>query len=82
MEVTIQPVQPGGPDYPTNSNYTPNPDEVHPLPITFATEEESVTVDYSITTPPTTIEIAFPPTGGGGGTGETIVNVNGKAVDW
>ena len=78
MEVTIQPVQPGGPDYPTNDNYTPITDEVQPLPTTFATEEESVTKDYAPTTPPTTLEIVFP---GGGGTGETVVNVNGKAVN-
>jgi hypothetical protein len=78
MEVTIQPVQPGGPDYPTNDNYTPTADEVQPLPTTFATEEESVTTDYAPTTPPTTLEIIFP---GGGGTGETVVNVNGKAVN-
>jgi len=78
MEVTIQPVQPGGPDYPTNDNYTPTADEVQPIPTTFATDQESVTEDYKITTPPTTLEIVFP---GGGGTGETVVNVNGRAVN-
>ncbi len=80
MEVTIQPVQPGGPDYPTNDNFTPTTDEVQPLPTTFATDQESVTKDYKITTPPTTLEIIFPPSSGGG-TGETVVNVNGKAVN-
>ncbi len=80
MEVTIQPVQPGGPDYPTNDNFTPTTDEVQPLPTTFATDQESVTKDFKITTPPTTLEIIFPPSSGGG-TGETVVNVNGKAVN-
>lgn len=79
MEVTVTPVQPGGPDYPTSDNYTPNDDEVQPEGPTFATEEESVTVEVTPTNPPTTITITIP--GNGGGSGETIVNVNGKAVN-
>jgi hypothetical protein len=84
MEVTVQPVQPGGPDYPTNDNYTPTADEVQPIPTTFATEEESVTADYTPILPPGSpnpLEITFPPAGHGGGTGETVVNVNGKAFN-
>jgi len=82
MEVTVTPVQPGGPDYPTNNNYSPTEDEVQPATPTFATEGESVTVDVRPTTPPTTINITLPPQGGGGGgNGETVVNVNGKAVN-
>ncbi len=82
MEITVTPVQPGGPDYPTNPNYSPNDDDTPPPAPTFATEQESVTVEVTPTTPPTTITITIPPSGGGGGgNGETIVNVNGKAVN-
>ena len=81
MTVTIQPVQPGGPDYPTNTHYNPTQDETPPATPTFATEQESVTVDYRPTNPPTTITITYPPSGMAGGNGETIVNVNGKAVN-
>ena len=82
MEVTVTPVQPGGPDYPTNKNYSPNADDEAPPAPTFATEGESVTVDVTPTTPPTTVTITIPPPGGnGGGNGETVVNVNGKAVN-
>lgn len=79
LEVTVTPVQPGGPDYPQNNDYTPNDDEVQPQGPTFASEEESVTVTVTPTNPPTTITITIP--GNGGGSGETIVNVNGKAVN-
>lgn len=79
MEVTVTPVQPGGPDYPQNNDYTPNDDEVQPEGPTFASEEESVTVTVTPTNPPTTITITVP--GNGGGSGETIVNINGKAVN-
>jgi hypothetical protein len=82
MEVTVMPVQPGGPDYPTNPNYTPTGDEVPPPAPTFADEGQSVTVEVTPTNPPSTITITIPPAGGGGGgNGETIVNVNGKAVN-
>ena len=84
MEVTVQPVQPGGPEYPTNDNYTPTVDEVQPSNLTFATDDESVTADYTPILPPGTplpVEITFPPAGQAGGTGETVVNVNGKAVN-
>lgn len=82
MEVTVTPVQPGGPDYPTNTNHSPTADEVTPAPPTIATEGESVTVEVRPTNPPTTITITIPPPGGGGGgNGETVVNVNGKAVN-
>jgi hypothetical protein len=82
MEVTVTPVQPGGPDYPVNPNYSPTEDEVQPAPPTYATEGESVTIEVTPTNPPTTITIVLPPQGGGGGgNGETIVNVNGKAVN-
>lgn len=82
MEVTVTPVQPGGPDYPTNTNHSPTADEVTPAPPTIATEGESVTVEVRPTNPPTTITITIPPQGGnGGGNGETVVNVNGKAVN-
>ncbi len=80
MEVTIQPVQPGGPDYPTHDNYTPTADEVQPLPTTFATDQESVTTDYTPKTPPVPLVITIPP-GGEVGSGQTIVNVNGKAIN-
>lgn len=79
LEITVTPVQPGGPDYPQNNDYTPNDDEVQPQSPTFASEEESVTVTVTPTNPPTTITITIP--GNGGGSGETIVNVNGKAVN-
>jgi hypothetical protein len=82
MEVTVTPVQPGGPDYPRNTNYSPTDDEVPPSAPTFATEQESVTVEVTPTNPPSTITITIPPQGGGGGgSGETVVNVNGKAVN-
>ncbi|MFT3826800.1 MAG: carboxypeptidase-like regulatory domain-containing protein [Chitinophagaceae bacterium] len=82
MEVTVMPVQPGGPDYPTNTNYTPTTDEVPPASPTFASESERVTVDVTPTNPPSTITITVPPVNtGGGGSGQTIVNVNGKAVN-
>ncbi|PZR24798.1 MAG: hypothetical protein DI535_20870 [Citrobacter freundii] len=82
MEITVTPVQPGGPDYPTNPNYSPNADDVPPPGPQFATEQESVTVEVRPTNPPTTVTITIPRTGGGGGgNGETIVNVNGKAVN-
>ncbi|MFT3750471.1 MAG: carboxypeptidase-like regulatory domain-containing protein [Agriterribacter sp.] len=81
MEVTVTPVQPGGPDYPQNDDYTPNADETQPDGPTFATEEESVTVDVTPTNPPSTVTITIPRTGNGGGNGETMVNVNGKAVN-
>jgi hypothetical protein len=84
MEVTVTPVQPGGPDYPTATNYSPTGDDdpiATPAPPVFATEQESVTVEVTPTSPPTTITITVPPqNGGGGGNGETVVNVNGKAV--
>lgn len=79
LEITVTPVQPGGPDYPQNNDYTPNDDEVQPQGPTFASEEESVTVTVTPTNPPTTITITIP--GNGGGSGETIVNVNGKAMN-
>ncbi|MBN8786065.1 MAG: carboxypeptidase regulatory-like domain-containing protein [Terrimonas sp.] len=82
MEVTVTPVQPGGPDYPTNTDHSPVGDEVPPALPTIATEGESVTVEVRPTNPPTTITITIPPqSGGGGGNGETVVNVNGKAVN-
>jgi len=85
MEVTVTPVQPGGPDYPTASNYSPTGDDdpiTNPTSPEFASEEESVTVEVTPTTPPTTITITVPPQGGGGGgNGETVMNVNGKAVN-
>ncbi|WEK35004.1 MAG: hypothetical protein P0Y53_21155 [Candidatus Pseudobacter hemicellulosilyticus] len=82
MEVTVTPVQPGGPDYPVNPNYSPTEDEVPPPAPSYATEAESVTVEVTPTNPPTTITITLPPQGGGGGgNGETVVNVNGKAVN-
>lgn len=81
MEITVTPVQPGGPDYPTNSNYSANADDVVPPGPQFATEQESVTVEVRPTNPPTTVTITIPPSGGGGGNGETVVNVNGKAVN-
>jgi hypothetical protein len=81
MEITVMPVQPGGPDYPTNPNYTPTGGETPPAGPTFADEGQSVTMEVRPTNPPTTITITIPPAGGGGGSGETIVNVNGKAVN-
>lgn len=82
MEVTVMPVQPGGPDYPRNENYTPTEDEVQPSGPVFAEEGESVTIEVRPTNPPGTITITIPPPGGGGGgTGQTVVNVNGKAVN-
>ncbi|MBX2920773.1 MAG: carboxypeptidase regulatory-like domain-containing protein [Chitinophagaceae bacterium] len=82
MEVTVTPVQPGGPDYPTNTDHSPTADEVKPAPPTIATEGESVTVEVKPTNPPSKITITLPPqSGGGGGNGETVVNVNGIAVD-
>lgn len=82
MEVTVTPIQPGGPDYPTNTNYSSNADDVVPPGPQFATEQESVTQEVRPTNPPTTITITIPPSGGGGGgNGETVVNVNGKAVN-
>ncbi len=81
MEVTVTPVQPGGPDYPQNNDYSPNQDETEPQGPSFATEEESVTITVTPTNPPSTITITIPRTGNGGGNGETIVNVNGKAVN-
>ncbi|MET0465038.1 MAG: astroprincin family protein [Chitinophagaceae bacterium] len=82
MEVTVTPIQPGGPDYPTNTNYSANADDVVPPAPQFATEQESVTQEVRPTNPPTTITITIPPSGGGGGgNGETVVNVNGKAVN-
>ncbi len=81
LEITVTPVQPGGPDYPTNTNYSQNADDTPPASPTFATDQESVTVEVTPTTPPTTITITVPPAGGGGGNGETVVNVNGKAVN-
>ncbi|MBS1663252.1 MAG: carboxypeptidase regulatory-like domain-containing protein [Bacteroidetes bacterium] len=81
MILTVAPVQPGGPDYPTNPNYSPTDGETPPPAPTFATEQESVSVEITPTTPPTTITITLPPSGGGGGNGETVVNVNGKAVN-
>lgn len=82
MEVTVTQVQPGGPDYPTNTSHSPTADEVTPAPPTIASEGESVTVEVRPTNPPTTITITIPPPGGGGGgNGETVVNVNGKAVN-
>jgi hypothetical protein len=81
MEVTVTPIQPGGPDYPTNNNYSPNADDVVPPAPQLATEQESVTQEVRPTNPPTTITITIPPSGGGGGNGETVVNVNGKAVN-
>lgn len=81
MEVTVTPVQPGGPDYPTNPNYSPTGDEVPPQTPSIATDGESVTVEVTPTNPPTTVTITLPPQGGGGGNGETVVNVNGKAVN-
>lgn len=82
MEVTVTPVQPGGPDYPTNKDYSPTEDETPPTAPKFAKEEESVTVDVIPANPNKTITITLPPqSNGGGGNGETIVNVNGKAVN-
>ncbi|WP_315814831.1 hypothetical protein [Paraflavitalea speifideaquila] len=81
MEITVMPVQPGGPDYPTNPNHTPTGGETPPAAPTFADEGQSVTMEVRPTNPPTTITITLPPAGGGGGNGETIVNVNGKAVN-
>lgn len=82
MEVTVTPVQPGGPDYPTNPNYTPTGGEVPPAAPTFADEGQSVTITVTPTNPPSTITITVPPqSGGGGGNGETVVNVNGKAIN-
>ena len=85
MEVTVTPVQPGGPDYPTASNYSATGDDdpiPSPVPPIFATEQESVTVEVRPTNPATTITVTIPPQGGGGGgNGETVVNVNGKAVN-
>lgn len=82
MEVTVKPVQPGGPDYPTNSNYTPTGNETPPAGPTFAEEGQAVTIEVRPTNPPSTITITVPPpSAGGGGSGETIVNVNGKAVN-
>lgn len=82
MEVTVTPVQPGGPDYPTNTSHSPTADEVPPAAPTMVSEGESVTVEVRPTNPPTTITITIPPqSGGGGGNGETVVNVNGKAVN-
>lgn len=81
MEITVTPVQPGGPDYPTNTDYSPNADDEVPPGPTFAEEGESVTVNVRPTTPPTTITITIPPPSGGGGNGETVVNVNGRAVN-
>src|SRR6218665_699726 len=80
MEITVTPVQPGGPDYPTNTNYSSNADDVVPPAPQFANEQESVTIEVRPTNPPTTITITIPGAGGGG-SGETIVNVNGKAVN-
>lgn len=82
LEITVMPVQPGGPDYPTNPNYTPTGDETPPAGPTYADEGQSVTIEVTPTNPPTTITITIPPPGaGGGGNGETVVNVNGKAVN-
>ncbi|WP_276481637.1 carboxypeptidase-like regulatory domain-containing protein [Paraflavitalea pollutisoli] len=82
MEVTVTPVQPGGPDYPTNPNYTPTGGEVPPAAPTYAEEGQSVTITVRPTNPPSTITITVPPqSSGGGGNGETVVNVNGKAVN-
>lgn len=82
MEVTVMPVQPGGPDYPTNPDYTPTGGETPPPAPTFTDEGQSVTIDVTPTNPPSTITITVPPPGGGGGgNGETVVNVNGKAVN-
>jgi len=81
MEVTVMPVQPGGPDYPTNPNYTPTGGEVPPAAPTFADEGQSVTIEVTPTNPPSTITITVPPASSGGGNGETVVNVNGKAVN-
>lgn len=82
MEVTVMPVQPGGPDYPRNENYTPTPDESQPNGPVFPEPGESVTVEVRPTNPPGTVTITIPPPGGGGGgTGQTVVNVNGKAVN-
>lgn len=81
MEVTITPIQPGGPNYPVNKDYSPTADEKQPPFPSFDNEEESVTVDVKATEPPTTITIVIPPPGVAGGNGETAVNVNGKAVN-
>lgn len=81
MEVTVMQVQPGGPDYPTNPNYTPTGGEVPPAAPTFANEGQSVTIEVTPTNPPSTITITLPPASSGGGNGETVVNVNGKAVN-
>lgn len=80
MEVTVTPVIPGSPEYPTNKDYSPTLDEKQPPTYTYDTEDRSVTVDVKATEPPTKTEIVIPPLGGGG-SGETFVNVNGKAVN-
>jgi hypothetical protein len=78
-EFPMYPLPPEFPDFPNADNYTPTADEEAPIFPDWPTED--VSANYTPATPPTTLEITYPPAGQGGGTGETVVNVNGKAVD-
>lgn len=81
VKITVTPLFPGGPEYPTSSNHSAINDDP-PFPETInegETEEKEVTVNIP-PRPNSTVEISIPGSHQGGN-GETIVNVNGKALN-
>ncbi len=82
VTVTVTPLLPGGPEYPTSPNHSANSDDP-PYPETI-NEGETVEEEVTVNMPPaenTQVEIQIPKGGHQGGNGETLVNVNGRAVD-
>jgi hypothetical protein len=84
--VKIYPLQPGGPEYPVNEQYSPVPGET-PVPMPefvqsddFEKVEKQYDADFT-KAPTSKIEVIIPPVLPVDGKGAYIINVNGKSVN-